>query len=166
MYGIYLKFNQVIYILDTNCEPNIMVLAQAVIQIFCSQCPLWLKCVSLQRGIILSNIQIMLCKVNQVVYIMYPNCMPDITILAQAVLQIYMSQDCFTINNSKVGKGHNSVKYLQKNFKMLIRSFTCNRHKLHAKYYDHSSSGHPDNVVTLFLMAKMPKSEKGHNSVL
>ena len=31
------KVNQVIYTLDTFCEPNIMTLAQAVLEIFCSQ---------------------------------------------------------------------------------------------------------------------------------
>ena len=34
---ILLKVNQVIYILDTICDPNIMTLAQAVLEIFCSQ---------------------------------------------------------------------------------------------------------------------------------
>ena len=34
MYGIYSKFIQVLYTLDTNCVPNIMILAQEVIQIF------------------------------------------------------------------------------------------------------------------------------------
>ena len=36
---------------------------------------------------------------------MYPNCMPDIMILAQAVLQIFCSQGRFTSQNDKVGKG-------------------------------------------------------------
>ena len=44
-------------------------------------------------------------KVNQVIYIMYPNCMPDIMILAQVILQIFCSQGCFTTQNAKVGKG-------------------------------------------------------------
>ena len=33
--------NQVIYFLNTIYEPNSMILAEAVCQIFCSQCPLW-----------------------------------------------------------------------------------------------------------------------------
>ena len=36
-FGILPKVNQVIYTLDTICEPNIMILAQAVLDIFCSQ---------------------------------------------------------------------------------------------------------------------------------
>ena len=42
-----------------------------------------------KSGIIQSNIYRILRKVNQVICIMYSNSMPDIMILAQAVLQIY-----------------------------------------------------------------------------
>ena len=41
---------------------------------------------------------------------MYPNCVPDIMILPQAVLQIFCSQGCFTTQND-VGKGGNLVQY-------------------------------------------------------
>ena len=34
--GILPKVNQVIYTLDTICDPNIKTLAQAVLEIFCS----------------------------------------------------------------------------------------------------------------------------------
>ena len=37
MYRILPKVNQVIFTLDTLCEPNIMTLAQAVLEIFWSQ---------------------------------------------------------------------------------------------------------------------------------
>ena len=33
----FTKVNQVIYTLDTICDPNIMTLAQVVLEIFCSQ---------------------------------------------------------------------------------------------------------------------------------
>ena len=36
-FGFLPKVNQVIYTLDTICEPNIMILVQAVLEIFCSQ---------------------------------------------------------------------------------------------------------------------------------
>ena len=49
------KGNQVIYIMDPNCMPYIIILAQSIRQIFCSQCSLWVKCLSLKRGIIQSN---------------------------------------------------------------------------------------------------------------
>ena len=37
IYRILPKVNQVIYTLDTICEPNIMILAQAVLEIVCLQ---------------------------------------------------------------------------------------------------------------------------------
>ena len=55
IYRILPKVNQVIYTLDTICMPNIMTLAQAILQIFCSQGPLWVKNLSLKRAIIQSN---------------------------------------------------------------------------------------------------------------
>ena len=59
--------------------PNIMIPAQAVIHLLQSQRPLRVKCLSLKRGIIQS-------------------------VLAQAVLQIFMSQGCFIIQNAKDGQ--------------------------------------------------------------
>ena len=55
IYIILLIVNQVIYTLDTICEPNIMTLAQAILLIFCSQGPLWVKCLNPKREIIQSN---------------------------------------------------------------------------------------------------------------
>ena len=49
-------------------------------------------------GMIQSNVHNILCKVNQVIYIIYPNCMPDIIIVAQAVLQMFCSQCCFLLS--------------------------------------------------------------------
>ena len=98
------KLNQVIYTLDTVCLPDIMILAQAVLQIFCLQGPLWFKCISLKRFIIQSNFDRIVRKVNQMIYIMYPNCKAYIKILAQAVLQIFCSQGCFSTQN-EVEKG-------------------------------------------------------------
>ena len=48
---------------------NIMILAHAVLQIFCSQGHLWY--LSLKRGLIQSKFDRILWKVNQVIYIMY-----------------------------------------------------------------------------------------------
>ena len=55
IYRILPKGNQVIYTLDTFCMPNNMTLAQAGLQIFCSQGHLWVKCLSPKREIIQSN---------------------------------------------------------------------------------------------------------------
>ena len=105
IHRILLKVNQVIYTLNTICVINIMILGQAILQLLCWQVPLWVKCLSLNRGIIQSNIHRMLRKVNQVIHIMYLNCMIDAIILAQSVLRIFCWQDCFTIRNAKVGQG-------------------------------------------------------------
>ena len=65
------------------------------------------------------------------------------TSCSQAVLPIFGSQDYFT--NAKVGK------YLG--------------YKLYALYHDPSSSIYPDILFTMSPIGKMPKAEKGHNSV-
>ena len=62
--------------------------------------------------IIQSNIHRILWKVKQVIYIMYPNLMPDIMILAQAVLQYLVHKVAFPQKTTKSEKGDNSVKYL------------------------------------------------------
>ena len=85
---------------------------QAVLQIFCSQGPLWVKGLNLKRGIIQSNINRILWKVNQVIYIMYPNSMPDIRLLAQAILRMFgyfVHKVALLYKMPKSGKGDNSV---------------------------------------------------------
>ena len=67
IYRILPKVNQVIYTLDKFCMPNIMTLAQAVLQIFCSQVPLWVKCIRSKRETIQSNFDRILWIVNQVI---------------------------------------------------------------------------------------------------
>ena len=42
IYKILPKINQVVYTLDTIYDSNIMTLAQAVLEIFCSQASIWL----------------------------------------------------------------------------------------------------------------------------
>ena len=67
-------------------------------------------------------------------------------------------------NRRRSEKGHNSINYVWNLFK-IKSSHLCLGHKLSAKYHDPSSSGYPDILFTTPLMAKMPKPEKGHNSV-
>ena len=55
-YRMLPNLNQVIYISDTIGKSNIMILAQAVLQILCSHCPLRVKCLKLKTGIIQSTI--------------------------------------------------------------------------------------------------------------
>ena len=57
IYRILPKDNQVIYTLDTICEPNIMILARVVLEIFCSQGSIglqwesWKRVITLQRQV-------------------------------------------------------------------------------------------------------------------
>ena len=105
------------------CRIN-LILAHAVLQIFCWQCSIGLQCISRKRGIIQPNIHKILRKVNQVICIMYPNSTPDIMILTQAVLQIFCWQYCFTIQNAKVGKGREFSQIFTEFCQKLIRSCT------------------------------------------
>ena len=59
-------------------------------------------------------------------------------------------------------KGHNSINYVWSLFKIYSRNLHLG-HKY--VYHDLSPSGFPDILFIMSLMAKMPKSEKGHNSV-
>ena len=104
IYGILSKRNQVIHTLDTICMPKFMIVAHAVLQVFCWQGPVWVKFLSMKRGIIQSNIHWILWTVNQVICIMYWSYTPGIMSSAQAVAQIFCWQGCFTIRNAKVGR--------------------------------------------------------------
>ena len=69
-------------------------------------------------------------------------------------------------NRKKSEKGHISINDVWHLFKMYSGRLHLG-HKLFMcdKYHDPGSSGYPDIVFTMSFMAKMPKSEKGHNSV-
>ena len=88
------EVNQFIYILVCNYMPNIRILTKAVLQIFCSQgCPIKNACVR-KRGVTqLKNYGIG-SKFNQFINILVCNYMPNIRILAKAVLQIFCSKGC------------------------------------------------------------------------
>ena len=87
---------------------------------------------------------------------MYPNCMPGIMILAQAVLQIFCSQGCFSTKRQSWKREIISVKYLQ-NFAKSKSGYLHLGHILYAKYHDPSSKGSSDILFTRFhrlIMAK------------
>ena len=84
------KVDQVIYTLDTIYDSNIMNLAQAVLEIFCSQASTGLLWVKRKREIIQSWILEILPKVDQVIYTLDTVCDPNIKTLAQAVLEIFV----------------------------------------------------------------------------
>ena len=56
IYGILLKLNHVMYILDTICVPKIKIITEAVLQASCGQNPVWVKFLRMKWGIIQSNI--------------------------------------------------------------------------------------------------------------
>ena len=97
IYRILPKVHQVTYTLDTICMPNSMILYQAVLAIFCWQSPLWVKNLRLKRGIIPR----ILWKINQVIYIMYPNSMPDIALIQSINVRL----------NHPIGSRENEQKY-------------------------------------------------------
>ena len=81
---------------------NIRILAEAVLEIFCSQGCSYTKC--LCPKITQPKIYGIDSKANQFIYNLVCNYMPNIRILALAVLQIFCSQSCSYI----VEKRHNS----------------------------------------------------------
>ena len=74
--------------------PNIRILPKAVLQTFCSQGCSYTKCLCPKRGVTQPKIYGIGSKVYQFIYTLVCNYMPNIRILAKAVLQIFRSQGC------------------------------------------------------------------------
>ena len=72
--------------------PNIRILAKAILKIFCSQAVPIHNAYVRKRGITPPKIYEIGSNVNQFIYILVCNYMPNIMILAKAVLQIFCSQ--------------------------------------------------------------------------
>ena len=105
IYIILPKVNQVNYNMATVYMPNIMILAQAVIQIFRWQGSIGLQCVSWKREIIQLNIHRILRNVNQVIYTLDTIWVSNIMILAQALLQILCWQGPLWVKCLSVKRG-------------------------------------------------------------
>ena len=91
--GICSKVNQFIYTLVRNYMPNISILAKAVLQIFCSQACSYTKNACVRKtGVTQPKIYGIASKVNHFIYTLVCNYMPNIRILASAVLQIFCTQ--------------------------------------------------------------------------
>ena len=89
-YEISSKVNQFMYTLVCNYMPNVRILAKAVLQIFCSQGCSYTKCLSPEKsGVTQPKIYEISSKVNQFIYTLICNSMPNIRILAKAVLQLF-----------------------------------------------------------------------------
>ena len=70
-----------------------------------------------KRGVTQPKIYGIGSKVNQFIYTLVCNYMPNIRILAKAVLKIICSQGCFCIKCLSPKKGNNSTKNLRNKFK-------------------------------------------------
>ena len=112
------KSNQFIYTLVCTYMPNIRILAKAVPQIFCSQGCYYTKCLCRKKG---SNStenlwnRIKIKSVHQHFGLYH---MPNIRILAKAVLQIFCSQGCSYTKCLCPKKGNNSTEYLRNRLKI------------------------------------------------
>ena len=110
IFRIGVKVNQFIYTLVCNYMPNIRILAKAILQMLCSQGCSYTKCLCPKKGIY-STKNLRICsKVNQFIYTLVYNYMPNIRILAKAVLQIFCSQGCSYAKCLCLKKGSNSTK--------------------------------------------------------
>ena len=101
-----------------------------------------------KKGINQSNIHIVLRKVNRVICIMYPNCMPDIMIQTQAVLQIFLTRLLFYTKCQS-----RKWEIIQPNIYRILRKvnqviYTLDN--LWAKYHDPSSNGFSVILLTIF----------------
>ena len=111
------KVNQFIYTLVCNYMPNINILTKAVLQIFCSQGCSYTKCLCPKRGVTQPKIYGIASKFNQFINTLVCNYMPNIRILAKAVLKIFFSQGCSYTKCLCPKKGNNSTKNLLNRFK-------------------------------------------------
>ena len=119
--------------------PNIRILAKAVLQIFVHKVvPIQNACVR-KRGVPQQKIYGIGSKVNQFIYTLVCNYMPNIRILAKAVLRIFYSQGCSYRKCLCPKKGCNLTEHLRNRFK----SLSVHLHLgllLYAKYQNPSQS--------------------------
>ena len=118
IFGIGVKVNQFIYTLVYYYMANIRLLAKLVLQIFCSQGCSYTKCLCLKKGSNSTKHLRNRFKVNQFIYTLVRNYLPNIRILAKAVLQIFCSQGCSYTKCLCPKKGNNSTKNLRNRFKI------------------------------------------------
>ena len=118
-YGICSKVYQFIYTLVCNYMPIMRILAKAVLQISLQKVvPIQNACVQ-KRRVTQLEIYGIGSKVNQFIYTLVCNYMPNIRILAKAVLKIFCSQGCSYTKCLCPKKGNNSTESLRNRFKSL-----------------------------------------------
>ena len=115
-YGICSKVYQFIYTLVCNYMQIMRILDKAVLQISRSNVvPIQNACVQ-KRRVTQPEIYGIGSKVNQFIYTLVCNYMPNIRILAKAVLKIFCSQGC-SYTNAYVRKKGISTENLRNRFK-------------------------------------------------
>ena len=102
-YGICSKVYQFIYTLVCNYMPIMRILAKAVLQISRSKGCSYTKCLCQKRRVTQPEIYGIGSKVNQFIYTLVCNNMPNIRILAKAVLKIFVHK-VVPIQNANVRK--------------------------------------------------------------
>ena len=115
-HGIYSKVNQFIYTLVCNYMPNIRIQAKAVFQIFPSQGCSYTKRLCPENGSNSTENLGNMLKINQF-YTLVCNYMPNIRMLAKAVLKIFCSQGCSYTKCLCLKKESNTPKNLRNRFK-------------------------------------------------
>ena len=90
-FGISSKVNYYMYTSVCNYMPNIRILTKAVLQIFCSQVSSYIICLCPRKGSnSTTNLRTRL-KINQIIYTLVCNYMPNIRILTKEVPQLFCS---------------------------------------------------------------------------
>ena len=116
-YGICSKVYQFIYTLVCNYMPIMRILPIGVLQISHSKgFPIQNACVQ-KRRVTQPEIYGIGSKVNQFIYTLVCSYMPNIRILAKAVLKIFGSQGCSYTKCLCLKKGNNSTENLWNRFK-------------------------------------------------
>ena len=117
-YGICSKVYLFIYTLVCNYMPIMRILAKGVLQISCSKCCSYTKCLCRKkRRVTQPEIYGIGSKVYLFIYTLVWNYLPNIRILAKAVLKIFCSQGCSYTKCLCPKKGNNSTENLRNRFK-------------------------------------------------
>ena len=101
-------------------------------------------------------------KVNQFIYTLVCNYMPNIRILSKAVLQIFCSQGCSYTKCLCLKKGNKPTKIFRKRLKN-VSVYLHLGLLLYAKYQNPSEIGSSDILFTRLFQYKMRVSEKGEH---
>ena len=139
--------------------PNIRILAKGVLQLFCSQGCSYTKCLCLKKeGYTTENLRNG-SKVNQFINTLVCNYMPNIRILAKAVLQIFCSQGCSYTKCLCLKKANKPTKKFGIGVKVNQFIYTLVRNYM-PKYQDPSQISSSDILFTRLFLYKMPVSGK------